>query len=87
MTSFNMLNNKIAVEQAHALVEIMHSKHSLTSLCGLNGMETELDLSNQGLRTGDAVLIANDIVDNRTLTSLNVSNNKLGGIGDFSSSG
>eukprot|EP00935_MAST-01C_sp_MAST-1C-sp1_P001876 g1876.t1 len=81
MVSVSILKNKIPVEQARALVEIMRSKDSLTSLCGLSGTETELNLSNEELGAGDAILIANDIRDTAALTSLNVSDNELCGIG------
>jgi hypothetical protein len=56
----------------------MQSKEKLTTLCGLSKEETELDFSSQGLRAGDAVLIANDISDMRALTSLDVSHNDIG---------
>jgi hypothetical protein len=61
--SVNLLKNAIPVEQAQALVKIMQSKKKLITLCGLSGNEATLDFSNQGLGSGDAVLIANDIRD------------------------
>jgi hypothetical protein len=73
----NLLKNSIAVEQAQELVKIMQSKEKLNTLCGLSGNEATLDFSAQGLRPGDAVLIANDISNMRVLTSLDVSNNSL----------
>jgi hypothetical protein len=80
LSSANVLSNFIPVEQAQELVKIMRSKDTLTTLCGLTGVETELDFSSQGLGAGDAVLIANDISDMRALAVLNVSNNRLGDI-------
>jgi hypothetical protein len=53
----------------------MRSKEDLTTLCGLSREETELDFSGQDLVAGDAVLIANM----GAMTSLNISNNSLGG--------
>jgi hypothetical protein len=85
LSSLNLLNNVIPVEQAQELVKIMQSKEKLTTLCGLSVNETTLDFSNQGLGPGDAVLIANDISDMGALTSLNVANNKLGGLVDSAS--
>ena len=78
LTSINVLKNKIPVEQAQALVEIMRSKDLLTTLCGLSGKEIELDWSNQGLGAGDAVLIANDIKTHLALSSVNMLNNGIG---------
>ena len=77
LTSVNILKNGIPTEQAQALVEIMRSNDSLITLCGLSGKETELDFSGQNLEAGDVVLIANDIRDNRAMTSLDISANKL----------
>jgi hypothetical protein len=74
LSSVNVLSNVIPVEQAQELVKIMRSKDTLTTLCGLTGVETELDFSSQGLDAGDAVLIANDICDMGALTSLDISN-------------
>jgi hypothetical protein len=55
----------------------MRSKDSLTTLCGLSGNETELDFSKQNLGAGDAVLIANDICDNRALVKLLMASNNI----------
>jgi hypothetical protein len=77
LSSVNLLQNSIPVEQAEELVEIMHTKENLTTLCGLSGEETGLDFSNRYLGGGDAVLIANDIKDNGALTKLNISNNNI----------
>jgi hypothetical protein len=85
ISSVNLLKNKIPVEQAQELVEIMQAMENLTTLCGLSREETEIDFSWQGrgeyLYAGDAVLIANDIRDMRAMTSLNLSNNGLGAEG------
>jgi hypothetical protein len=55
----------------------MQSKEKLTTLCGFSREEATLDVSNQGLGPGDAVLIANDISDMRALTTLDISMNTL----------
>jgi hypothetical protein len=78
LSSVNVLSNVIPVEQAQELVQIMRSKDTLTTLCGLTGEETELDFSNGILGAGDAVLIANDISDMGAISSLNLSSNNLG---------
>jgi hypothetical protein len=78
ISSINLLKNRIPVEQAQELVQIMHTKEKLITLCGLSKEETELDFSGQDLDAGDAVLIANDISDMGALTSLNLADNKIG---------
>ena len=82
LSSVNALSNSIPVEQAQELVKIMRSKDTLTTLCGLTGVETELDFSSQGLGAGDAVLIANDISDMKAMTVLNLADNAIGGYFD-----
>jgi hypothetical protein len=81
ISSANLLGNQIPVEQAHELVKIMQSKEKLTTLCSFSREEATLDVSNQGLGPGDAVLIANDISDMGGLLVLNLANNDLGKFG------
>jgi hypothetical protein len=81
LSSINLLKNHIAVEQAQKLVKIMRSKEKLLTLCGLSKEETKLDFSNQGLKVGDAVLIANDISDMGALLVLSLNGNLLGADG------
>jgi hypothetical protein len=78
LSSANLLQNSIPVEQAQELVKLMRAKKNLTTFCGLSGEEAELDFSCQNLGAGDAVLIANDISDMGALTSLNLSSNSIG---------
>jgi Ran GTPase-activating protein (RanGAP) involved in mRNA processing and transport len=77
----NVLGNSIGVEQAQELIKILQAKDKLTTLCGFSGDETELNLSNKNLSAGCAVLIANEISDMGTMTSLNLSSSDLGGRG------
>jgi hypothetical protein len=58
----------------------MQSKEKLTTLCGFSREEATLDVSNQGLGPGDAVLIANDISDMGALSYLNLADNNLGAL-------
>jgi hypothetical protein len=73
LSSVNLLKNNIGVDQANALVKIKESKPNLKSLCGFTLEETELDMSKQGLRPGDAVLLASDIADMGSLSKLKFS--------------
>jgi hypothetical protein len=77
--SMNLLNNKIGVDQAKALASILKEHPTLKSLCGNSGEETELDMSGKGMVAGDAIMLVPEIVDNRALTSLNLSSNYLTG--------
>jgi hypothetical protein len=54
----------------------MRSKENLTTLCGLSREETELDFSGQDLGAGDAVLIANDIIDMGAMLKLTFGDNQ-----------
>ena len=80
MSSVNLLKNSIGVEQARTLVIILKEHPTLKSLCGNSGEETELDMSGKGMDAGDAIMLVPEIVDNRALLSLNISDNMLCGI-------
>ena len=73
----NILGNYIGTEQARNLIAILDASDKLTTLCGFTGNETELDLSQKGLYACCAVLVANEIMVNRALTSVNLSGNEL----------
>jgi hypothetical protein len=77
LSSVNLLKNYIPVEQAQEFVKIKESMQNLQTLCGLTMEETELDLSGQRLIAGDAVLIASDIPDMGSLSSLILKGNHL----------
>ena len=72
LTSLNMLCNNFGTDQANTLIEILEGSDKLTTMCGFTGAETELDLTEKGLNAGCAVLVANEIKVNTTLTSLKV---------------
>jgi hypothetical protein len=78
LSSANLLGNSIGVEQAQALLKIKEAKPGLTTLCGLGGDETELDLSGKGLGPGCAILLAPEMEANGSLASLDISNNSIG---------
>jgi hypothetical protein len=70
LSSANLLGNSIGVEQAQALLKIKEAKPGLTTLCGLSGEETELDLSGKKLGRGCAILLASEMDANGSLSSL-----------------
>jgi Ran GTPase-activating protein (RanGAP) involved in mRNA processing and transport len=59
-------------------VKIKESKPNLRTLCGFTLEETELDMSMQGLKPEDAILLASDIPDMGSLSRLDLSNNEIG---------
>ena len=77
LSSVNLLKNGIGVDQADALVKIKESKPNLKSLCGFTLEETELDMSKQGLKPEDAILLASEIPDIGSLSSLNLQGNRF----------
>ena len=77
--SVNLINNDIRAEQAHHLATILQQHETLRSLCGNRGNETRLDLSGRKLGADGAIMLAPELVANGVITSLNVSNNSLGG--------
>jgi hypothetical protein len=70
LLSANLLKNNIPVEQAQELVKIMQSHKTLTTLCGLSGKETELNMSCKMRGAGDAVMLAPEIIDNGALSKI-----------------
>ena len=73
LSSANLLGNSIGVEQAQALLNMKEAKPGLTTLCGLSGDETELDLSSKGLSPGCAILLAPEMEANRSLSKFTFS--------------
>jgi hypothetical protein len=74
----NLLKNSISVDQAKDLVIILKDHPTLKSLCGNKGNETELDMSGKMDGAEDAIMLAAEVVDNRAMTSLNISDNNIG---------
>jgi hypothetical protein len=79
ISSVNLLQNKIGMDQAKALASILKEHPTLKSLCGNKGDETELDMSRTKIPfrmdEGDTIMLAAEIVSNGTMMSLNVSGN------------
>ncbi|KOO29439.1 protein nlrc3 [Chrysochromulina tobinii] len=55
----NLLGNQLDVESAKMLAEV--AKQKGISLCGIQRDQTTADFSNQGLREGNAILLASDL--------------------------
>jgi hypothetical protein len=78
ISSANLLQNAIGIDQVKALASILKEHPTLKSLCGNKGDETELDMSGKMRGAEDAIMLAAEIIDNGALTSLNISNNRIG---------
>ena len=77
LTAANLLSNQFDTEIAAMLLKIKDDKPQLVTLCGLTHQETELDLSNKGLRPADAMLLAPEIAVSHSLTAANLRYNNL----------
>jgi hypothetical protein len=73
----NVMGNKIGKEQLAKLQEIMRSKPSLVSLCGIADAATGADLSGLKMDADDAIVLASELLDKGTMTSLNLASNEL----------
>jgi hypothetical protein len=65
-----LLRNDIGEEGANAIVEVAKGKPQLITLCGFKEDQTEADLPHNGLKVGDAILLAFDLKKNSVLVSL-----------------
>jgi hypothetical protein len=63
LTSVNLLQNEICIDQAKNLARILKKHPTLKSLCGNRGDETKLDMSGQNMDAGDATMLAAEIVN------------------------
>ena len=84
LTSLNISANSIGTEQEQNLVAILNEHSTLKSLCGNKGDEAELDMSGKNMGADGAIMLAPEIVANGALTSLNMSNNRIGYGGNMS---
>ena len=80
MTSLNVGNNGIPIENMNEIIAIVEAKPAMKVLCGVPFRDktiTELDISGQRLGVEGALVIRRYLENNGALTSLNISNNKL----------
>jgi hypothetical protein len=77
ISSANLLENGIPMEQAKALASILKEHPTLKSLCGNSGEEMEVDMSGKMNGAEDATMLAAEIIGNGALMSLNLSSNDL----------
>ena len=82
MVSAKLLYNRIGTEQAQKLATILTEHATLKSLCGNQGDNPILDMSDQELCADGAIMLAPEIVANGALTKLKIGRNLLGGYRD-----
>jgi hypothetical protein len=82
ISSVNLLNNGVGINQAQALASILKDQPTLKSLCGNKGNEVELDMSGKMNGAAGAIMLVPEIIDNGGLSSLNLASNCLCGIDD-----
>jgi hypothetical protein len=81
ISSANLLENLIGIDQAKALATILKEHPTLKSLCGNRGDETKLDMSGKEIGVEGAIMLAPEISDNGAMTSLNLASNNIGNEG------
>jgi hypothetical protein len=77
ISSVNLLQNKIGIDQAKALASLLKEHSNLKSLCGNRGDETELDMSGKSMDAGDAIMLAAEIGGNGGISSVNLLKNHI----------
>jgi hypothetical protein len=77
ISSVNLLNNDIPMEQAKALAGILKEHLTLKSLCGNSGDEIKLDMSRQQIGAGGAIMLAPEIAGNGVISSVNLLKNDI----------
>jgi hypothetical protein len=70
ISSVNLLQNKIGIDQAKALASLLQEHPTLKSLCGNKGYETKLDMSGKMNGAEDAIMLAPEIIDNGAMLKL-----------------
>ncbi len=78
LTSLNIFKNHIPRKQANSLLAILKEHPILKSLCGNKGNEAELQMSGKMHGPEDVVLLAPEILANRTLSTVNILANSIG---------
>ena len=77
MTSVNLLKNDFGGGAA-TVVAAAKQHGKIKTLCGIKEGQTEVDLRSNRLKAPDAVLLSFDLEFNRSLTSLDLYNNRIG---------
>ena len=66
----SLLRNNIGEDGAKAILDVAQGKSQLTTLCGIKFDQTKADFSYNGLKVGEAMLLAYDLKRNSVLVEL-----------------
>jgi hypothetical protein len=77
LTSVNVLKNGITETGLKGIAAVFKGSKTISSVCGATG--PELDLSDQGLGAEDAKIVGLELEYNRSLSSLDIKSNNIGG--------
>jgi hypothetical protein len=75
LVCLNVLGNQFLLSQIQELIGFMATNKTLTTLCGIHGDETELDLSNRRLSSSCVLVLAKELLHHQCLASLSLSLN------------
>jgi hypothetical protein len=78
ISSVNLLQNLIGIDQAKALASILKEHPTLKSLCGNSGEEKELDMSGKQIGAEGSIMLATEITGNGAILSANILLNDIG---------
>ena len=79
LTSVNILENHMGTELAKTFAEILQNHHTLKSLCGNLGTETDLNMRGKKMAEDGAIMLPPEILANRALETLDASRNYMFG--------
>jgi Leucine-rich repeat (LRR) protein len=76
LSSVNLLENNISINDAHTLANILKDEHTtIKSLCGNKGDEKKLYMGGKVEDVGGAIMLAAEIANNEVLEELSFGNN------------
>ena len=82
LTSLNLLYNELG-DGAAAIVAAAKQNGNIKTLCGIEEGKDNVSFEDQGLEAPDAILLSFDLEFNRSLTTLDLSNNNIGGVSGY----
>ncbi|KAK3271197.1 hypothetical protein CYMTET_20443 [Cymbomonas tetramitiformis] len=81
LTTLNLLRTNMGDAGRVAILAAMEQNDSLTSACGIPSNATNVDLSGKNLGSEDALLLAGELVLNKSINTLNLTGNLIGPAG------
>ena len=78
LTSVSLLGNQLDEETSTMLLRLKEETPTLSTLCGLKPDQAAVSFLHRGFGPADAMLLAPEIAVHTSLTSIDLSGNKLG---------